>query len=209
VGTPFLLAADDDELTPKFSFSSSSVTLGTGLALTLPFEIFPFTCDCCSSATDDTLRYGKTGVGVVPLVVLAEDDRERDETRPVGVGVPTIDARDLGGGGPIAPSREARTFVAEEEEGLVLRLTRALFPSAAILEDTDRGISEAVFFGAAEADCMRSLPESEMTEGGREPGSGVALGVTLNIDESRRCVVLEGRAGVLPAVPRTPIFRFI
>jgi hypothetical protein len=57
--------------------------------------------------------------------------------RPVGVGVPTIEGRDLSGGGPIAPSTEGRTFTPEEEaDALVVTLTRALFPRAAILAET-------------------------------------------------------------------------
>jgi len=172
----------DEELSSTFSFSSSSATLRAGLATILAFETFVLTC-ACSPATDDTLR---CGTGVVATAPFADEDRESDEMRPVGVGVPIKDGRDLSGGGPIAPSTEGRTFVLEEEaDALVFTLTRALFPRAAILAETGCGVSEEFrsFLGGT-----TSVPESEMTEGGREPATGVGL----NTDESRRCTVLEG-----------------
>ena len=49
-----------------------------------------------------------------------------------------------------------------------------------------------------------SLPESDITDEGREGIVGVA-----NMEESRRCVVFPVAAGVLAAVPRRPNLRFI
>jgi len=68
---------------------------------------------------------------------MRDKDRESDEMRPVGIGVPTTEGRDLSGGGPIAPSTEGHTFTAEEEaDALVVMLTRTLFPRAVILAET-------------------------------------------------------------------------
>jgi hypothetical protein len=80
----------------------------------------------------------------------------------------------------IEPSTPARTTVllAEDDTDEVpLPLTRVLFPRARILAD-DADISrETFFFGI----CMVSVPESEITDGGRS-----CTGVALKIEDSRR-----------------------
>ncbi|KAF8951280.1 hypothetical protein BDZ97DRAFT_1002332 [Flammula alnicola] len=211
-----LLLRAEDELVSTFSFSSSSGTLlGAGLAPTpaLARATLVFcACDgvCCSAvATDDTRRCG-TGVTLAGTGVLAEDDLESDETRPVGVGVPTIDGRDFTGGGPIEPSTLARpeaALVAEDaaDEVPPLALMRVLFPRAeTLVADADSGVSVEFFRSflwlRLDRPWVASVPESDRTDGGLESG------VALNTEESLRCAVFDGWAGVLPAVPRRPNF---
>lgn len=122
-------------------------------------------------------------VGAAPA--FAEDDRDNDDSRPLGVGVPLIDGRDLSGGGPMEPSTPAaRTvLVTDEADEAPLALMRVLLPSAATLVEVNVGVSAELFFLIVKPPA--SVPDSEITEGGRE------IGVALNIDESRRwCVTL-------------------
>lgn len=85
-----------------------------------------------------------------------------------------------------------------------MALMRVLLPSAAILAvANDCGVSVEFLRSFLCVRVVGSLSESEMTEGGRESG------VALNTEESLRCTFLVDWTGVLPAVPRTPIFRLI
>lgn len=160
---------------PMFSFSSSSETLVGGLALADGRGALSFDCGC-SSVTDETRRCG-VGVGVAVESGFAEDERESEESLPVGVGV-AIDARGFIGGGPIEPSipRE-EDFM--EDGPTTEEFMRALLVRAGVLTDGAEGGS---------ADSLRSLvrvipslPESEITDEGRE-----TVGVVVNTAESRR-----------------------
>ena len=131
----------------------------------------------CSEFTDETLRWKVLGVVTTRL---ADDDRESEMPIAEGVGVP-IEGRGFKGGGPILePSIPARITVllAEDDTDEVpLPLTRVLFPRARTLAD-DADISGETLFLEI---CMVSVPESEITDGGRG-----CTGVAVKIEESRR-----------------------
>ena len=95
---------------------------------------------------------------------------------------------------PSIPARITDLLVDE----LPLPLTRVLFPRARTLPDGG-AISEEFFCSLL---CVASVLESESTDGGRDAG------VAVKIEESRRWATLDGRAGVLPAVPLTLFFLF-
>ena len=90
-----------------------------------------------------------------------------------------MEGRDFGGGGPIEPSIPARTtdLLAEDDTDEVpLPLIRVLFPRAKGLIAGGEELFRSFF-----AICMVSVPESDITEGGRDNE-----GVALKIEESRR-----------------------
>ena len=125
-----------------------------------------------------------------------EGVRDSEASRPAGVGVPASDREGRGfiGGGPMEPSMPRTGF--EAEALAAVPFTRELFPRARGLVDPPSEGVERPFPRPV------SVPESDITEGGREIGA-----LLVNTDESRRWATLEGCAGVLPAVPRTLCFR--
>lgn len=146
------------------------------------------------SAVD--IRLCAAGVLVDPVDGFPETDRDNVDGLRLNDGVleATLanDVRALGVGGPISVNRAAfmvdgGAVLVDEDKPL---FARELFPNVNGF-GTD-GVSK----------CLGSFAESDNAEEGRMDG-------VLKSDDSRRFVVLEGGAGVLPAVPRTPIFRFI
>ena len=193
-----------------FSFSSTSATLlGAGLAATDGLPNFAL-CEGVFCSADDPLR---CGIGVTlcgVTILLAENERVSDDTRPVGVGV-AMEGRGFKAGGPI----EESTLALPEVEGLVVEvtgppkvLTRVLFPSAVTLADTDCPVSPESLRSFRGPTLIDSVSVCESADGGLEAGPG--KGVALKMEESRRCcATFDVGAGVLPAVPLTPSFLLI
>lgn len=151
---------------------------------------------------------GVTLCGVT--ILLAENERVSDDTRPVGVGV-AMEGRGFKAGGPMEESTLARP----EVEGLVAEatgpprvLTRVLLPNAVTLADTDWPVSPEILRSFSGPTLIDSVSVCESADGGLE--AGPERGVALKMEESRRCcATLDAGAGVLPAVPLTPIFLLI
>jgi hypothetical protein len=157
-----------------FSFSSTSEQLSAGLALTTCLENFVLDSER-SKLTEET-RPRDIGTGVEGC---AECFKEEDRgILAVGVGVPATDERGFPGGGPIDPSIP-RVGLEDVDELKVapaaFPFTRTLFPRAGIF--AVEGVSADL---RSLWRVIPSLPESEMTEDGRD-----TLGV-VNTDESRR-----------------------
>lgn len=97
------------------------------------------------------------------------EGRERDDILAAGVGVPAKEARGFSGGGPIEPSIRAFDIVDVDE---ARAFTRVLLANGAL--------------AAGVASFPLSLPESDMTDGGR-----VSPGVEKTL-ESRRWAIFDG-----------------
>jgi len=119
-------------------------------------------------------------------------DAEREWIEGVREGVPaspeTFRAAESGGA-PIEPSIRFTAFVTAD---IVGPLTRTLFASVFMVLKVSAVFSFPTF-------PTLSFELSDRAEGGR-----ITVGV-LKMDDSR---LWEAGAGVLPAVPRTPILRF-
>lgn len=151
-------------------------------------------------------------VGIEALVAVFDVVAEGIRPCPTG-GVPTVDMR-LAGGTPLEPSTDARAdlAVAGALVAEALMFVRILLPSvgplmvvsgvSAVPGDAFDGILK--LDGAAVMESLNDVPPSDRREDGRETVAGV-----LKTEESRRFVMVLVGAGVAPAVPLTPSFRFI
>ena len=149
-------------------------------------EIFVF-IDTGVCSIDEIRRCG--AVAAAPGLIVV--DFESDETLDTGVGV-AIDGRFTTGGGPIEPSTR---FVIPATG--VAPFTRPLLPSAgALMAET----------GVSTVDSLRDLLVVLLTSDKTDDGRSCTVGVP-KTDESRRTIFVG--AGVLPPVPRTPIFLLI
>jgi len=154
-------------------------------------EIFVF-IDAGVCSTDETRRCGAVAdTAAATGLAVGTFDLESDETLDTGVGV-AIDVRFTTGGGPIEPS--IRFDI--PATGVAL-FTRTLLPSAGALK-AETGVSTVDSL----RDLLVVLLASDITDEGRSCTVGVP-----KTDESRR-TILAG-TGVLPPVPRTPIFLLI
>lgn len=146
-----------------------------------------FSLFCCVAGDGGLAAVGDLTVLALPATTVAEEDRL--SVLEAIVGVPTMDDRDLSGGGPIDPRFDG------VGRALVEVLRRVLLLKAAILvEPSADGLRSLV----------RSTPNSDVNEDGRD-----ILGAT-ETEDSRRwcvCVGLLDWDGVFPAVPRTPTRR--